>query len=1004
MAQQRVRLAYHAGAWTEGELRVKVRSLSEPDRPVPLATRITATPDVLDFALGKEQEEVTARVSVKAGATLPSDDRVQVKVVADPGTEAAYAALQVAGMMPGVPLPRPFKTMTADVEVLVFPYEVEYTATMPDQSQRVGLEFPVDQDGASEVRVRARVFRVNADGQRQGEVTPVTGQLQGTPSAKGLSLSVSQEGGFGLLVKSTELNVGPAPPPLKAVFKLHVPSGRIFTQHLTFQPRPLQAQLSCDPASVKVTEVHTLEGGNSKLLLKVMTAEGRGVKAAYKLEAPLGSFAPSSGQTDESGEARPLYHPPAPAAAAASQGAWPRTITLKALVGPRLVEAAHCDLTLTFQRRLKIVVEKVGFARLEKELELPGPGSCRLSLVATARDEQVAVAHASVSGSGFPATTTDAEGKCSLELGGSGSHDLGKLTLALEEGMASLQKRVVDGLREGAGSQPPGDYTDAQSKLTELVEKDLVKRLAREEATTFEVTRQVMLALAGSIKVMNMARSCFLRRFGRLETSLRSTLEAILTAIWECWAGDVFTGLLTRLAKGMAGAASAIARALGSLRPVRWAVSGVVKSVNAMRTTFVNFYMRFHNKVSRLFNEANVPSDMRRRLATDPAQGPIPLTPGAIVNQVKESLDDALKVLKGKVDSLRQALQGAQADLATNQAAIREVQELIARQGGTPGMDMGDLPARLAQLQAQAGPIERRLARATGQLQKAELELVDTEARNKTIMVLANELDTLVELGCGLLNVAFNIMVASLLAMIALLLTMVTRGLRRAGARTVVLERLAKLLEDMVGNLLTQEGTERGSKSGQGAVQKLRNQLLATQRNMAGPVLAGTYEVYKDWPEVDTERFRKAVRYYYEEVERNELLTQQSEVWNDFTADMVEWLEWLVLWFSRLGLLLASLVALFGSAGTAAPAVWVFNVEANAAIESFHKWYKGLKAMGSGMSSMAVLAVTVGVVLPAYVEFSVELLGQSDLRDRAAVPLSLPAHLLDPNAFDARTM
>lgn len=1004
MAQKRVLLAYHGGAWTEGELRVKVRSLSEPDRPVPLATRITAAPDVLDFALGKEQEEVTARVSVKAGTTLPSDDRVQVKVVADPATEAAFAALQVAGMMPGVPLPRPFKTMTADVEVLVFPYEVVYTATMPDGSERVGLEFPVDQDGASTVRVRARVFRVNADGQRQDEVTQVTGELQGTPSAKGLSVSVSQEGGFGLVVKSTELNAGPAPASLKVAFKLHVPSGRVFTQRLTFQPRPLQAQLSCDPTSVKITEVRSLEGCSSKLCLKVTTAEGRGVKTAYKLEGPLGSFAPSSGQTDESGAAQPLYHPPAPAEASQSQGAWPRTITLKALIGPQMVEAAHCDLVLTFSRRLSIVVDKVGFARLEKEVELPGPGSCRLSVVTMARDESVAVAHASVSGSGFAATTTDAEGKCTLDVGGSGSQDLGKLTLALEEGIASLQKRVVDGLREGAGSQPPSDYSEAQTRLTELVEKDLVKRLAREEATSFEVTRQVMLALAGSVKVMNMARSCFLRRFSRLQTSLRATLEAILTAIWECWAGDVFTGLLTRLAKGMAGAASAIARALGSLRLVRWTVSGVARSVNAMRTTFVNFYMRFHNKVSRLFNETNVPSDMRRRLASDPAQGPIPLTPGAIVNQVKEGLDDALKVLKGKLDSLRQALQSAQADLASNQSAIREVQELIARQGGTPGVDMGNLPARLAQLQAQAGPIEERLARVSGQLQKAELELVDTEARNKTIMVLAQELDTLVDLGCGLLNVAFNIMVASLLAMIALLLTMVTRGLRRAGARTVVLERLAKLLEDMVGNLLTQEGTESGSKSGQGAVEKLRNQLLTTQRSMAAPVLAGTYQAYKDWPEVDTERFHKAVRYYYEEVERNELLTEESEVWNDFKADMLEWLEWLVLWFSRLGLLLASLVALFGSAGMAAPAVWVFNVEANAAIESFHKWYKGLKAVGSGMSSMAVLAVTVGVVLPAYVEFSVELLNQSDLRDKAAVPLSLPANLLDPNAFDSRVM
>lgn len=992
MSTQPILLAYKGKYWTSGELRVKVRSFTEPDREVPLAARITATPDVLDFAMGDDPKEVTARVTVKAGADLPTSDRVLIKVVADPATEAAMTATAAAGMLPpGVSLPRPFKSMTADVEVRLFPYEVELT----DENGSSGPDFPVDLDGSSRVRVRARVYRVAADGTRQSEITPISGDLVGHPEGQGIAIASQSDGnGFVITATSSELKLGEAPPAVRVAFKVNVPSGRRFTEHVTFQPRPVRAELTCDKKTVGVSVASALE--SPRLTLSVTTAEGRPVKTAYRLECPLGSLSPAAGQLDEAGHALSHYHPPTPKAASESPGAWPRTIAVKALLGPKGVEGASCELSLTFQRSLKLVVEKAGFARLEKEVEMSGPGPCNLRLVARARTEEVAVAHATVSCNESAPAISNSEGRCSLAVGTGGAFELGQLTLELEPAMANLQKRVVDGLREGAGQGAPSDYTNAQTSLNELVEKDLVVRLAREKPDTYEITSRVMLALAGSVKVMNLARTCFGRRFDRVQTGLKNALDALLSAMWEIWGGAVFTALLTGLLKTLAGAAMAVGRLVGG-RLLGWSVTAVTRTVGAMKVTFETAYTRLASKVSSLFRQSRVPLTLQQRLSTNPATGPVPMNPGSLASALKAELQSALSVLIGKISSLKDAVRLVQTELSSHATAVRELENLIARNKGVPGTSLGDLEARLVALQARAAPLQERLARASGELQKAELELVDKQARNRALGMVADELDTLVNLVAGLLNVTYNILGAMILGIIACLLSMLQRALLRAGVASVVLERLGQILEDLVGNLLCDLGSKEGTARGTTATEKIRKQLLALQRQMAGPVLATTYEKLKDWPEIDKDRFHSAVQGYYEGVERNELLTAEREIYADFGADMLDWLEWLILWFSRLGVLLAGLVALFASAGTATPAVWAFEAEANLVIENLHKWYKGLKAVCSGMSAMSVMAITAGVVLPAFVEYTITLFDEPGLRDQAAVPLSFDSRLLDPD-------
>lgn len=990
MSIQPILLGYRDGSWTGGEIRVKVRSYSEPDRAVPVNARISAVPDVLSFAMGQDEQEVTARVTVKSEASLPADDRVQVTVQGDPASDAALAATQLAGMLPpGVSLPR-FPSMTAVVEVILVPYEVVLTALMPDGSERSGNEFPLDMDGSSVVKVRAQVYRVSGAGLRQQDPLALSGELVGQPTLPGLALAAGSEGqSFTLSATSTEVEAGGAGSSCKVSFKLNLPNGKSLIQHVTFALRPLQAELTCDAREVGVGASHALEG--PRFTLRLHTAEGRPVKTAYRLQATLGNLSPAAGQLDDSGTAVARYDPPAPSTVADSPDSWPRVVTVKALVGPKGQEAASCDLTLTFRRSLKVVVEKIGFARWEKELELTGPGPLTLKVVTRARTQSVAVAHASVQGS----KKTDKDGLCAVEEGTGAALPPVEVVLDLAGDIASLQKRVVEGLREGAGGAAPEDYRSAQSSLEELVEKGLPERLAEEDEESYEGTYRVMLALAGSVKVMLMARGCFERRFERVKVSLKAALDATLSAVWELWGGPLFTALLTKVATLLSSAAMAVGRLVGG-RLMGWSVAGVIRTVGGLKVTFEKAYTRLADKVSGLFNQSRVPATLQQRLTSNPATGPVPMSPGTLATALKAELEKALDVLKAKLSSLKDAVRVLQTELAAHQAEVRELEQTIMRHRGVPGTSLGDLEARLAALQARGGPIGERLTRATSELEKAELEVLDKEARNQTMGALAEKLDTLVNLCAGLLNVIYNLLGALLLGLIACMLRILQRCVLRAGYSSVILERLGQILEDMVGNLLCEPLSREGVARGTAPTEKIHRQLAALQLKMAGPALTTTYQKLKDWPEIDRQCFEAAVRGYYEGVERSEFLTEEREVWHDFAADMLDWLEWLVLWFSRVGMLLAGLVALFASAGTATPAVWAFEAEANLAIESMNKWYKGLKAVASGLESMGTLALTVGVVLPGFVEYTVRLFDDQGLRDRAAVPLSLDSRLLDP--------
>ncbi|MFN8611703.1 MAG: hypothetical protein U0931_29430 [Vulcanimicrobiota bacterium] len=219
--------------------------------------------------------------------------------------------------------------------------------------------------------------------------------------------------------------------------------------------------------------------------------------------------------------------------------------------------------------------------------------------------------------------------------------------------------------------------------------------------------------------------------------------------------------------------------------------------------------------------------------------------------------------------------------------------------------------------------------------------------------------------------------------------------MRESGLSSTLLERLGKLLEDIVGDLLVHFGSQSGAQAG--AVQILKHRLLVTQHCLAASSLTFLHEKLSVWPELDGEHYKEALRFYYQQVENNEFRSQASEVMQDFLVWAVDGLETLAIWSSRLGVLFASVVAVLASAGTAVPAAALFSASANASLEAAHRLYVALKAGAHASESLTSLALAVGIALPAHVEFTVLTFQDESLRERAAAPLTLPALLMDPD-------
>ncbi|MFN8611702.1 MAG: hypothetical protein U0931_29425 [Vulcanimicrobiota bacterium] len=712
-------LSYTSGQWSQAWLTLSLKSSSEPE--LPFAVQFHPQSEVLMCQVEAGKKPLTAHLRLRPATELPESDRLTLEVSANP---------ERGGL--------PFRQQ---VEVLLFPYEVEYMATWADGRQqllRCGETVALDQDGLSRLEIKARVFRVDSSGKRLGDrPVAVTGTLTQPPESSQVQVSADRFEDFCIRVSSLSLRVGaPNPAPIPLVFELAVPSGRRFHQRLVLQPLPLVCQLTSPP--------DVLLGEPAPVELSLRSQDGRACQMAWKLTCPLGSCQPASGFLTAEGTARLVYQPPSAQEAAKSPGDWPRLVTMTLHLNGLDQEAARCQFKLLYRRKFSLVVQKSGFQTLHRELEIERPGRCRLRLQTRVRSKGVALAWARVKAEGLDETQSDDQGRCTLTFGPDGEIPVPELNLELLPEIQNDQMLVVKGLQEGATEGASAEYARAQKDLVELVEVAFVERLASRPEAEFETTLRVLIVLKGNVRVMNQSLALFLRRFERVRVNLETTFQAILTAFWDLFLGDVLAGILRRTATCLAQAVHGLAQGLGRFRLIQTGLSLVLSGAESVQKAFLGCYQKVFDRVQRIFSDSPLPGSLKERLALDPSRGPVPLDPGAIASALKAQLNQGLAQLAAQREQLRTGLKQVQTSLAASQAALPK-----AKAG--PG---------LAKLSAEVTSLENELARLSGQLQKTELDLAELSQRNIGLEELADRLDTLVHFLGAILNMAFNLLVA----------------------------------------------------------------------------------------------------------------------------------------------------------------------------------------------------------------------------------------------------
>ena len=966
---EKVLLTCTPGYWTDGTLHVKVRSLSEPDREVPIMTRFVATPDVLEFEPLEDEHEVRARVTVKSGVEFPANDTVHVKVIADPATEMAMAALQAGAMLPpGVSIPKPFKNMTADVTVLVFPYQVEYTAVMPDGNQleiAQGGHLSLAQDGVSSVVVKARVYRLNSSFNRLSEspVAGVTGSLSEAPALAGFSLTPTTSGeGFALSLASTEIKVGgEAPSAAPLAFKLSMPSGRRFTQRLSLQPQPLKASMSIQPDTLPVSLVRSLEGGKATLQMTLETAEGRGVPIAWKLDCPLGTCTPASGTFDSSGRAESTYHPPSPEEAGQAGTAWPRPVLIKALVGAQGVEAAQCQLSLTYALTVSLQVEKAGFSLLKQEVQVAAMGPCSARIVTRVGEKVIPVAFARVSGQGFPDTTSDEEGHCTLGLGQGNPQSLGDLTVSVASEV-SLGQKNAHGLYQELAQR--GFPADLKSRFDQFVDLTYVERLASQPESEAEPTQKVFQQMLSVVKVAKMSQGCLERNFERYRGYVHAFFTNIFAAFWDIWLGDKVTQVAGRILKATGRLVQYLAGPLTRSRFGRWALGGVHSMGQSLLSWAQARVTSIINRINSPNTNAKIREQLRERVHFNAVEGPVPSPQGGIVKALSASADDAVHAVEAQVAQ-------AQANL---QASLSRLTERVGQKPALPGPEW----------QANLKALQQAVDQAEEGVKQAQQALTKAFDQRDAIVATGGKLEAILGFVPKLLNLCYNLLSALLLAIVSAFILAMGSIIQGGDASQVLIKNLASRFMDLLGDKLSPKAGQ--AMSPDAVLNSLKAHLVHDNLRLSAFAVEEGILRASQWQPVDKENFERAVRYYYNSVERGTLESESDEIWMEFYGTMADWLEWLVIWFSRIGALMTAIIGTIASAGLAAPEVWAFDLAVNEALELFHKVYGVIKVSVTGKMMAFNMGIVVRVVVPSQIRY-INILYGDTLDDRAVAYL-----------------
>ncbi|MFN8610668.1 MAG: Ig-like domain-containing protein [Vulcanimicrobiota bacterium] len=970
----RIVLGYDAGErrWTAGELTARVCSLSEPDRAVPLSARLEIVPDILSYELDTSAQDCFhARLQLKPEAVLPLDHKALVTVIADP---AAELGLQATALAAGISLPLAglFKQMRALVEVELVPFALDLCL----EKGPLASVLEVEGDAHSELLVKARVVEVDAGGRWSNQAVPAQLECHGQLADVEIS-SRLEDGLLWVRLKSKKTRFDSVFQAGELSFRATLAQGGQLERKLSVQVLPLQARWQWSRNTLSLDD-----SAGCQVTLELVNSKNQpvaGIPTQWSVEPAAGHLSAIGSVTDASGRCSSHYNPPG--LELANQLFRGPQLSLTARVEIAGVILTSPPLLLQYAAHLEVTVRKQGFATITRALKLDRPGGIWIRLTTGEGQDSFPVAHAEVSCS-LGSRQSDADGVVTMG-GGDAGNDL---NLPLDSDVQALQANL---LKHAEGLEKHLFATDhlAQSleKARHFARVDYLKQVAGcvekdVSSATFHLKMvQSMLAMG------QRSLQFFERRYGMVRERV-GTAMGNLAGLFFSWAGETY---FPKIGAWLGRKLAALFQVLvGRLARRPWLMSKLQAGVellsgwlDAMRERAQRLHQRVGPDKNRL------PEKLQQRL-NEPFEVHAPridlVPPEELQKAVRETTERLTRCGRAR-DQMAAAVQAAEGECEAARRALASQTEAAGR--AAREAELAAASARLDKARAGA----EQAGRNWDEAHKAAEEAAQGWKQAESACQTGHQILSLFARGLSLMYEYGALLTAYFLASVGKALLANMRVVFR-GVHSQVAPTLTAAVEDLFTKKAFTWAFELGGYTILGGI--FHAALLFHQSNALAASLEEGLALSLNWREPDREEAKKAVAWWYEELEVASFQSDEAAVWVDMAAGMADQLEWWLVWITRglnllLGLL-GAIVSLLFTGGLTLPEWILINQTFAQAIEEIDRFWDLAKAVASSLAAMPGAAEVLGIVLPAHAHFVSRLYQDEQLAERSSTAWSYP--------------
>jgi Bacterial Ig-like domain (group 1) len=979
MAEQRpsITLGYDGSRWTAADIEAEIQSVSEPDRKVPLTMQLVGQPDIFEYSKSESaSENALAKVTLKADATLPPSLTGTIEIIADPATEIAMGLMQAMSpiAIPQIKLPQ----MRATVDVHLVPYDLRLTWN--DSLVYHGQVVELDGDGKSVAKLKAEVIRVNGQGQQVGE--PEQAKFSVKPKWKEAEWVELQQASTGQALDGTLTSK-------KAYFKDKKDLGTLMVEaEVKGSTIRRELRVSLLPLSVSLVapdkvEIKAAEQAKVEVVVTNSRNEGvSGVPVAWSLSPELGTLAPTKGATNGEGRCTVTYTAPKLEDLETES----TTVNVTATVGPDKDWQDQVSFTVLYARQVTVTFRKQGFKDVTRKFELTAPGP--LTVKCMVEGTSIPIAEVAASGAGVSGGS-DSSGNISLAFVETGSgQEGGTVSMPLDAYCRGWYDRILRELDLLTHKDWTTPHLDKSSQaVKQFVEEDFVKRLASEPVASYDNTMLNIKMLASVVRVGDKARALFRRRYARMSGEIEQFFINL--------AGAIFAFLGEKIMAKVAGFVSGAAR-----RFFGWLSSKVSKSdmilglLKRGTTRVAGLISKLEELLISMKNKLagrNAPSSLLDRVPKKAGDGPFKAASGLLDNKAfKELMEEATKVWKKakhlfteaehaarkaaeNLKNLETSLSRARVNLgnSTNPKTIqkweREIRDLVG--------DIGNATQNVASK-------DEALKAARESLEAAQKSLASAESVSQSAGIFDNLLGSI--MGC------FN----RVYLLCQLCIVFVCSKIVDLSSETLdaVLhhwhprmgESLKNMIDDKVFKPLFQLAV--GSSVGKGLASVVELTLLWTHSNMMSSSLDASLRHCGEWKDYDKESMREALKYYFNDIDAASFRTEVNEIWVEYIADVLDWIEFVIVWGVRIANVIVTILGVLAAAvsfGTSLIALVAFKAGVALFTEALDRGWDVLKAVCRGLTAFDAFLEVAGIVMPAHAAFTAKLYSDESIYDAA---------------------